>query len=98
VPNAATTRARGTLRASASAPESVWAITSPVSSLLIGSEQVTMTLPDRLPACFNTSSTRDQCTASSRASAPRAASAGVPARAPPPASRASRFSFRSLRA
>src|SRR2546423_11347205 len=69
VPNADTTRALGTRLASASAPEEVWAITRSVSSAFIGSEQVTMTLPDTSPACFNTSSTRDQCTASNSASA-----------------------------
>ena len=44
-------------------------MTSLVSSAFIGSVQVTMTLPERSPACLNTSATRDQCTASSRASA-----------------------------
>src|SRR2546430_5914960 len=39
-----------------------------------GSEQLTMTLPDTSPACFSTSSARDQCTASKSASASRAAS------------------------
>ena len=80
---AETTRAFGTLFASASAPEEVWAITRSVLSAFIGSEQLTMTLPDTSPACFNTSSTRDQCTASKSASASRAASPGVPARAFP---------------
>ncbi len=64
----------------------------------IGSEQVTITLPDTSPACFNTSSTRDQRTASNSASPSRAASLGVPARALPWASRARLFSFWSLRA
>ena len=61
-----------------------------------GSEQETTTLPERSPACFSTSSTRDQCTASNSASASRVASCGVPARACPFASRARRFNFRSL--
>src|SRR2546426_9267104 len=52
-----------------------------------------MTLPETSPACFNTSSTRDQCTARKSASASRAASPGVPARALPLASRASFASF-----
>src|SRR6266851_3078435 len=86
---AETTRALGTFFASSSAPEDVWAITRPVSSAFIGSEQLTITLPDTSPACFKTSSTRDQCTARNNASASRAASAGVPARAFPRASRAS---------
>src|SRR6266550_5248753 len=98
VPNAETTRALGTFLASSSAPEEVWAITSPVSSVFIGSEQVTITLPDTSPACWNTSSTRDQCTAKRSASAPSAASRGVPARAFPFASRASFSSFCSRRA
>src|SRR5260370_1409093 len=78
---AETTRALGTFLANASAPEEVCAIARSVSSAFIGSEQVTMTLPDTSPACFRTSSTRDQCTASKSASASRAASLGVPARA-----------------
>ena len=93
-----TTRASGTLFASSSAPEVVWAMTSPVSSSFIGSEQVRITFPDRSPACARTSSTRDQCTASRRASASCAASRGVPARAFPWASRASRSSFSWWRA
>src|SRR5207248_2589971 len=96
--NAETTRALGILFASSSAPDDVWAITRPVSSAFIGNEHVTMTLPDTSPACFNTSSTRDQCTASNSASASRAASPGVPCRALPFASAASFFSFCSLRA
>src|SRR5439155_19968941 len=80
---AETTRAFGNRFASASAPEDVWAITRSVSSAFIGSEQLTMTLPDTSPACFNTSSIRDQCTASKSAAASRAASPGVPARAFP---------------
>jgi len=75
----------------------VWATANAVSFAFIGSEHVTITLPERSPACFNTASTRDQCTASNSASACRAASRGVAARACPCASRASRFSFRSLR-
>jgi len=73
-------------------------MTRPVSSAFIGIEQLTTIWPDRSPAWLSTSSTRDQCTASSSASALRAASAGVPARALPRAWRASRSSFRSLRA
>src|SRR5438034_2063682 len=65
VPKAETTRAFGTFLANASAPEEVCAITRSVSSAFIGREHVTITLPDRSPACFNTSSTRDQCTARS---------------------------------
>ena len=72
-------------------------MTSPVLATSLGRQQVMITLPDDSPACDSTSSTRDQCTASRSASASRAASAGVPARAFAPASRASRFSFRSLR-
>jgi len=72
------------------------AIASSLSSLVIGNEQLTMTLPDTLPACFRTSSTRDQCTARRIASASRTASDGVPALARSPACRASRFSFCSL--
>ena len=98
VPKADTTRALGTFFASSSAPEEVWATTSPLSPAFIGSEQLTMVLPDTSPACFNTSSTRDQCTASNSTCASRAASPGVPARAFPCASRASFFSFCSLRA
>jgi len=64
----------------------------------IGSEQLTTTLPVRSPACCSTSSKRDQCTANSTASAFCAASRGVPARALPPAARASFLSFCSLRA
>jgi len=44
-------------------------MTSPVSSAFIGREQVTITLPDKSPVCFSTSSRRDQCTASNSASA-----------------------------
>src|SRR5512136_2787830 len=65
---AQTTLAFGTFFASASAPDDVWATTNSELSALRGSEQVTITLPDRSPACFNTLSTWDQCTASSRAS------------------------------
>src|ERR1700738_5265735 len=72
-------------RASFSAPDDVLPTTSSVSSSFIGSEQLTITLFERSPACLITSSTRDQCTASSSASASRAASAGVPARAARPA-------------
>src|SRR5438093_8202392 len=83
--------------ASASAPDYVWATASAVSFAFIGSEHVMTTLPDRSPVCFNTSATRDQCTASNIASAWRAASRGVPARACAFAFRASRFNFRSRR-
>src|SRR5712664_3197338 len=96
--NAETTRALGIFLTSFSAPEEVWATTSPVSSAFIGSEQLTITLPDLSPACFTTSSTRDQWTASRTASASFAASRGVPARAFPPASRASLLSLSLLRA
>jgi len=50
VPNAATTLARETFLASTSAPEEVRATTSLVLAAFIGSEHVTMTLPDRSPA------------------------------------------------
>src|SRR6185503_13265997 len=96
VPNADTTLALRTFLARASAPDDVRATTSRLSSALIGSAQVTITLPATAPACFNTSSTRDQCTARSSASAFDAASRGVPALARPRASRASRCSFRGL--
>src|ERR1022692_4804805 len=87
--NAETTRAFGSIFASSSAPDEVRATTRAVLSAFIGSEQPTMTLPDKSPACFNTSSIRDQCTASKRACAYSAASPGAPARAFRPASRAS---------
>lgn len=45
--NAETTWAFGTLFASSSAPEEVWVMTRSVSSSFIGSEQLTITLPDR---------------------------------------------------
>jgi hypothetical protein len=61
--------------------------------LLIGKVHDITVLPDRLPACFNTSSTRIQCTASNSTSALAAASAGVPARAFAPAFLASCCSF-----
>src|SRR6266566_9168963 len=61
---AETTRAFGTFFASSSAPDEVLAIMSFVLPASIGSEQVTITLPDKSPACFSTSSIRDQCTAS----------------------------------
>jgi hypothetical protein len=98
VPNAETTRAFGRFLASASAPDVRCARTSSVSSAFIGSEQLTMTVPARLPACASTSSTRDQWTASSTASAPSAASPGVPARAFGPAARARRASLPFVRA
>src|SRR6185312_12788825 len=79
VPKADTTCARRAFLASASAPEDVRAMTSLVSSALIGREQVTMTFPDKSPACFSTSFARDQWTAKRTASASRAASSGVPA-------------------
>src|SRR5438552_16642543 len=47
--NAATTRAPGTLFASSSAPDELWATTRSVSSAFMGSEQVTMTFPARSP-------------------------------------------------
>src|SRR5208337_5645612 len=71
---AQTIRAFGTFFAISSAPEEEWATTSSVLSAFIGSEQLTITLPDKSPACFSTSSTRDQCTASKRVSASFAAS------------------------
>src|ERR1022692_2276582 len=43
-------------------------MTSPVLSSFIGREQVITGFPDRSPAFFSTSSTRDQCTASNTAS------------------------------
>jgi hypothetical protein len=46
--------------ANASAPDDVCAITSAVSLAFIGIEQVMSTFPERSPACFNTSLTRDQ--------------------------------------
>jgi hypothetical protein len=48
--NAATTRAFGIIFATASAPEDVRATTSLVLLAFMGSEQVTMTLPDKSPA------------------------------------------------
>ena len=77
---------------------SVFFVVGAVFSAFIGREQVMTTLPDRSPARFSTSPNRNQCTPSTTASAPSAASRGVPARALPPASRASASSFRSLRA
>ena len=50
--------------ANASAPDDVCAIAKAVSLAFIGSEQVMSTFPERSPACFNTSLTRDQWTAS----------------------------------
>ena len=73
-------------------------MTRAVLAAFTGSEQLTITLPDTSPAFFNTSSTRDQCTASKSASASRAASSGVPARAFPSAALASRFNCCSPRA
>src|SRR5204862_5981282 len=52
--NAETTWALGTLLANVSAPDEVWATASAVSFAFIGSEHVTITLPERSPACFNT--------------------------------------------
>ena len=92
--NAETTWAWRTLIANVSAPDDVCATTSAVLFAFIGSEHVTITLPERSPAGFNTALTRDQCTASKSASASRMASRSVPARACPCASRASRISFR----
>jgi hypothetical protein len=76
----------------------VFAMTSRVSAESMGSEQVMTTWPASPPAWSSTSPTRDQWTANSTASAPATASAGVPNPALPPASRASRFSFCTLRA
>jgi hypothetical protein len=77
-----TTRARFVFFASASAPDDVCAIARAVSLAFIGSEQVTSTFPERSPACFKTSLTRDQWTARSTTSAPSAASPGVPVQLP----------------
>src|ERR1700733_6581227 len=88
----------GSILASAPAPDEGRPITMPLSSSFIGMEHVITILPDRSPACFSTSLTRDQCTASSTASACLAAPAGVPASAFAPASRANRFSLAVLRA
>jgi hypothetical protein len=55
VPNAATTQARGTYRASLSAPAVVRLTTSSVWSSFIGSEQLTSTLTCTSPACRSTS-------------------------------------------
>src|SRR5437763_7613175 len=82
---AQTTCAPRVFFASSSAPDDVRPTTRPVLPSSIGKEQVTTTLPDRSPAWLSTSSHRDQCTAKRIASAFRAASAGVPARAFPPA-------------
>src|SRR4030095_12401547 len=76
--NADTMCARRAFFARASAPDDVWAIASSLSSLVIGMEQLTMTLPETLTVCFSTSLTRDQCTASRIASASCTASGGVP--------------------
>src|SRR3954471_7947776 len=81
VPKALTTRARGTFRASASAPEEGGVSPRSGSSAFIGSEQVISTFPARSPAWPSTSSSRDQWIARSRASALPPASASVPARA-----------------
>lgn len=51
VPNAETKRARGSFRASTSAPDEVWPTTRALLSPVMGSTQLTMTLPDRSPAC-----------------------------------------------
>src|SRR5690348_3730410 len=77
----------GAFFASSSAPDELFAMTRFVLSASIGREQVTITLFEGSPACFKTSSTRDQCTASNSASASFAASCGVPARAFPFAAR-----------
>src|SRR6267143_894659 len=95
---AETTLAFGTFFASSSAPDEVLAMMSFVLPASIGSEQVTTTLPAKSPACFSTSSIRDQCTARRSASASFAASPGVPARAWPWAWRASLLSLSLLRA
>src|SRR6266705_6304204 len=58
--NAETTLALLTFLASVSAPDDVWATASAVSLAFIGSEHETITLPERSPACLNTSATRDQ--------------------------------------
>jgi len=58
--NAATTRAFGIFLASSSAPDEMFPTISLVLSASIGSEQVTITLPAKSPACFSTSSTRDR--------------------------------------
>jgi len=87
-----TTCALGALAASISAPEPLSPATRWLSSLLIGRVQLSTSLPDKAPVWASTSSTRDQWTASSTASAPRAASVGVPARAFAPAFPASRSS------
>jgi hypothetical protein len=74
-PNAAATRGRThatagaadepnlrTFLANASAPDDVWAMTSLVSLAFIGSEHVTIALPERSPACL----TRRQLATSAR--------------------------------
>ena len=65
MPKAETTLARFVFFANASAPDDVCAITKAVSLAFIGSEHVMSTFPERSPACFNTSLTRDQWTAKS---------------------------------
>ena len=60
VPKAETTRARFVFFVNASAPDDVCAIARAVSLEFIGIEQVMSTFPERSPACFNTSLTRDQ--------------------------------------
>src|SRR5438105_6819828 len=80
---AQTTCAPRAFFASSSAPDDVRPTTRPVLPSFIGSEQVTMTLPDRSPARLSTSSHRDQCTAKGMASAVRAAPAAVHPRARP---------------
>src|SRR4029077_17111447 len=91
--NAQTTRALGAFLASSSAPDVVVPAISFVLLESIGRQHVSITLPDKSPDCFSTSSIRDQCTSSNTASASFAASLGVPARASPLAPRASFLSF-----
>jgi len=93
-----TTWARGTFFASSSALDLVVPMMSFVLPVSIGRQQVTITLPDKSPARFKTSSIRDQCPARRSASASFAASPGVPVRALPWASRASLLSLSLLRA
>jgi hypothetical protein len=85
------------LAANVSAPDVVRPTTMRLSFLVIGSEHVMTVFRASDPVCARTSSIRLQCTASSTASALATASAGVPARAPRPASLANRSSFFSLR-
>jgi hypothetical protein len=51
-----------------------------VSLAFIGIEQVMSTFPERSPACFNTSLTRDQWTARSSTSASSVPGAALPLR------------------